>query len=146
LDGANRGQPLSISIVKQAQTSNNNALESVEDENELLPPLTFEATVLDPNSVKLEWKPNTHQRADEVFYLINIKQLTSNSGTENLLRQQVIFFSYQKHSSLIIVFLDKSRWKRIFIEQFGPRRKVRNDYKDRYFCRTYIIHCCHRRN
>lgn len=67
-------------------------MNSNEDENELLPPLNFEATILDPNSVRLEWRPNSVQASDEVFYVVNIKQLTSNKGSENMLRQQVCFF------------------------------------------------------
>lgn len=65
---------------------------SSEEEDELLPPLNFEATILDPNSVKLEWRPNAVRGEDEVFYVVNIKQLTTNSPgatQENMLRQQV---------------------------------------------------------
>jgi hypothetical protein len=100
LDGANRGQPLSISIVKQTpnrpqtqQAPRQSAMDSDEgDQEELLPPLNFEATILDPNSVKLEWRPNSVKAADEVFYVVNIKQLTTNSpgsSQDKMLRQQV---------------------------------------------------------
>ncbi|KAI6235002.1 Collagen alpha-1(XX) chain [Aphelenchoides besseyi] len=84
LDGANHGQPLTINIVKHTQTE---GIESNEDD-ELMPPLNFEATILDPNSVKLDWRPDERQRG-HTFYVVNIKQLTTNNGNQNPLRQQI---------------------------------------------------------
>ncbi|KIH67814.1 fibronectin type III domain protein, partial [Ancylostoma duodenale] len=59
----------------------------VVDDDELVPPLDFTAHVLSPSSVKLEWRPHTGA-SPELFYIVNVKQLTSDSGTA-LHRQQV---------------------------------------------------------
>ncbi|KAK6760299.1 hypothetical protein RB195_021684 [Necator americanus] len=57
------------------------------DDDELVPPLDFTAHVLSPSSVKLEWRPHVGASPD-LFYIVNVKQLTSDSGTA-LHRQQI---------------------------------------------------------
>ncbi|KAJ1369726.1 hypothetical protein KIN20_031272 [Parelaphostrongylus tenuis] len=57
------------------------------DDDELLPPLDFTTHILGPSSVKLEWRP--HEGAPPgLFYIVNVKQLTSESGA-GLQRQQI---------------------------------------------------------
>ncbi|KAE9556533.1 hypothetical protein FO519_000227 [Halicephalobus sp. NKZ332] len=56
------------------------------EEGELMPPLDFAANVLGPSTVKLEWQPYNH--VPGVYYIVNVKQLTQNSG-EHQLRQQI---------------------------------------------------------
>ncbi|KAI6240067.1 hypothetical protein M3Y99_00491100 [Aphelenchoides fujianensis] len=85
LDGGNRGQPLIINIVKHTQGGG----DAGGDEGELMPPLNFEATILDPSSVKLDWRPFGRHQNDGTFYVVNIKQLTTNNGGQNPLRQQI---------------------------------------------------------
>ncbi|PAV87928.1 hypothetical protein WR25_03705 [Diploscapter pachys] len=61
------------------------------DPQDLLPPLDFTARVVGPSSVKLEWKPNEGVPQD-IFYVVNIKQLTSSAPPDaatSLQRQQV---------------------------------------------------------
>uniref|UniRef100_A0A915DBN4 Fibronectin type-III domain-containing protein n=1 Tax=Ditylenchus dipsaci TaxID=166011 RepID=A0A915DBN4_9BILA len=80
--------PLMISIAKRVQIG-----ELVVDEADLLPPLNFTANVLDPKTVRLDWSvsPSTHTSASlsaNVYYIVNVKQLTSDSG-ENLVNKQI---------------------------------------------------------
>uniref|UniRef100_A0A0K0D2L5 Fibronectin type-III domain-containing protein n=1 Tax=Angiostrongylus cantonensis TaxID=6313 RepID=A0A0K0D2L5_ANGCA len=57
------------------------------DDDELVPPLDFTTHILGPSSVKLEWRP--HEGVPpELFYIVNVKQLTSESGTV-FQRQQI---------------------------------------------------------
>ncbi|CAD6188899.1 unnamed protein product [Caenorhabditis auriculariae] len=57
------------------------------DEGALLPPLDFTARVMSPSSVHLEWTPAATNKPD-IFYLVHVKQLTSESGT-TLHNQQI---------------------------------------------------------
>ncbi|TMS37249.1 hypothetical protein L596_004223 [Steinernema carpocapsae] len=75
-------QQLLISVTKQMVVGGHRV-----PENDLIPPLAFKANILGPSSVRLEWSAN-EQDILELFYLVNVKQLTSESG-ENLLRQQI---------------------------------------------------------
>uniref|UniRef100_A0AC34Q2H6 Fibronectin type-III domain-containing protein n=1 Tax=Panagrolaimus sp. JU765 TaxID=591449 RepID=A0AC34Q2H6_9BILA len=56
------------------------------EEGNLMPPLDFAANVIGPSTVKLEWQP--YANVPGVYYIVNVKQLTQNSG-ENQLRQQI---------------------------------------------------------
>ncbi|KAK0397699.1 hypothetical protein QR680_002225 [Steinernema hermaphroditum] len=75
-------QQLLISVTKQMVVGGHRV-----PEDDLIPPLDFQAHILGPSSVRLEWSPN-EQSIQDLFYLVNVKQLTSESG-ENLLRQQI---------------------------------------------------------
>ncbi|CAD5217805.1 unnamed protein product [Bursaphelenchus okinawaensis] len=81
LDGANSSLPLIINVIKQVNVDG-----LILKEDDFLPPLNFQALVLDPYSVRLEWKP--YNLKENAFYIVNTKQLTPY-GQENLLRQQV---------------------------------------------------------
>uniref|UniRef100_A0A1I7ZAW5 Protein-tyrosine-phosphatase n=1 Tax=Steinernema glaseri TaxID=37863 RepID=A0A1I7ZAW5_9BILA len=76
-------QQLLISVTKQMVVG---GLRVPEDD--LIPPLDFQAHILGPSSVRLEWSANEQSNVPDLFYLVNVKQLTSESG-ENLLRQQI---------------------------------------------------------
>ncbi|EYB96125.1 hypothetical protein Y032_0153g2921 [Ancylostoma ceylanicum] len=76
------GQELIVTINKKVSIGG-----VVVDDDELVPPLDFTAHVLSPSSVKLEWRPHTGA-SPELFYIVNVKQLTSDSGTA-LHRQQI---------------------------------------------------------
>lgn len=57
------------------------------DDDDLLPPLDFTANILSPSSVRLEWTPS-NENVEGLYYVVNVKQLTSESGG-TLLRQQI---------------------------------------------------------
>ncbi|CAD5222406.1 unnamed protein product [Bursaphelenchus xylophilus] len=81
LDGANPGQSLVINVVKQLQVDGLTL-----EEDDLLPPLNFQAHILDPYTVKLQWRP--YNLNPNAFYIVNSKQLTPRNE-DNLFRQQV---------------------------------------------------------
>lgn len=72
-----------ILVTKRTQTQIGDILI---DEDDILPPLNFAANVIGPTTVKLEWRPS-NEASPDVYYLVNVKQLTSESG-ESLMRQQ----------------------------------------------------------
>lgn len=88
------GDPLVIAIAKRTQIG-----ELVVDEADLLPPLNFTANVLGPSNVRLDWSPSPSAVSSSdgwsaevvdspLYYIVNVRQLTSVSG-EDLLRQQI---------------------------------------------------------
>ncbi|VDK47123.1 unnamed protein product [Anisakis simplex] len=57
------------------------------DDDDLLPPLDFTASILSPSSARLEWTPSK-ENVEGLYYIVNVKQLTSEIGGM-LLRQQI---------------------------------------------------------
>ncbi|VDN28019.1 unnamed protein product, partial [Gongylonema pulchrum] len=59
------------------------------DDDDLLPPLDFEAHILSTQMVRLEWTPPAGALSDgQHYYIVNVKQLTSEDNSP-LLRQQI---------------------------------------------------------
>lgn len=64
---------------------------------DLLPPFNFTANVLDAATVRLEWVPSpqpvdiSDDMASKLFYIINIRQTTANTGNR-FPPQQVNFY------------------------------------------------------
>ncbi|VDM39143.1 unnamed protein product [Toxocara canis] len=75
-------QPLLISVTKRSVIGGVSV-----DDDDLLPPLDFTANILSPSSVRLEWTPNK-ESIEGLYYVVNMKQLTSETGG-TLLRQQI---------------------------------------------------------
>ncbi|VDM95276.1 unnamed protein product [Thelazia callipaeda] len=58
-------------------------------DDDLLPPLDFQAHILSTSMVRLEWIPALQPLSNVIpFYIVNVKQLTSEDNTP-LLRQQI---------------------------------------------------------
>ncbi|GMT35667.1 hypothetical protein PFISCL1PPCAC_26964, partial [Pristionchus fissidentatus] len=75
-------QVLVISVTKKSPSG--------DAQDALVPPSAFTANILDTTSVKLEWKPieGGAPQGKEVYYVVNVKQLTTRSGGV-LQRQQI---------------------------------------------------------
>ena len=77
-------QQLLISVAKRLKLGDGILVE----EGALLPPLNFAANVMGPKTVKLEWQPyNPH--IPGLYYVVNVKQLTTQSGTEFIPKQVI---------------------------------------------------------
>uniref|UniRef100_A0A9J2P9B5 Fibronectin type-III domain-containing protein n=1 Tax=Ascaris lumbricoides TaxID=6252 RepID=A0A9J2P9B5_ASCLU len=76
------GQSLLISVTKRVLIGGVSV-----DDDDLLPPLDFTASILSPTSVRLEWTPSK-ENIEGLYYVVNVKQLTSETGG-TLLRQQI---------------------------------------------------------
>lgn len=66
------------------------------DESNLLPPLNFKANILGQNRVQLEWNKSKNPLNDgiELYYIVNIRQLTINSGTSPLIQEVLIMCTF----------------------------------------------------
>ncbi|KAM3718612.1 Sortilin-related receptor [Dirofilaria immitis] len=79
-------QSLLISIIKRVLIDGISAAD-----DDLLPPLNFQAHILSTSMVRLEWTPPLRILSDDSlshYYIVNVKQLTSDDRTP-LLRQQI---------------------------------------------------------
>jgi hypothetical protein len=89
-------QQLLISVAKRLKLGEGILVE----EGDLLPPLNFAANVMGPKTVKLEWRPyNPH--IPGLYYIVNVKQLTTQSGTQFITKQIKIEATYFTLNDLV---------------------------------------------